>query len=51
MGWDLNRQAKAFLICLSTPWLLALLAALLIGVLVPLAWLGFLIWPLKGPAE
>jgi hypothetical protein len=40
MSWDLNRQAKAFLVCLGIPWLLVLLAALLICVIVVLAGLG-----------
>lgn len=40
MSWDLNRQAKAFLICLGMPWLLVLLTGLLIVALCVLAWLG-----------
>jgi hypothetical protein len=40
MSWDLNRQAKAFLICLGIPWLLVLLIMLLISVLTVLAWTG-----------
>jgi hypothetical protein len=40
MRWDLNRQAKAFLICLGIPWALVLLAAILLVALSMLAWLG-----------
>jgi hypothetical protein len=42
MSRDLNRQAKTFLICLGTPWLLAIVAALLISVIVWLRWIGVL---------
>jgi len=40
MRWDLNRQAKAFLICLGIPWTIVALAVLLLCVLVVLEWLG-----------
>jgi hypothetical protein len=42
MSWDLNRQAKVFLICLGIPWTLVALAVLLLCVLVGLQWLGVL---------
>ncbi len=51
MSWDLNRQAKVFLISLSVPWLIVLVAVTVISVLAVLACLGFTIWPLRGPAE
>ncbi len=40
MRWDLNQQAKAFLIFLGIPWALVLLAAILIVALNILAWFG-----------
>ena len=42
MSWDLNRQAKTFLIGLGTPWLLVALAVVLISVILGLRWLGVL---------
>jgi hypothetical protein len=42
MSWDLNRQAKVFLLSLGVPWLLFVLAAVLVCVSVGLQWLGVL---------
>jgi hypothetical protein len=50
MSWDLNRQAKALLACLGAPWLLVLLAVLLLSVLLMLAWLGVIIPPFTNVA-
>jgi hypothetical protein len=40
MSWDLNQQAKAFLICLGVPWLFVVVTVLLMCVLVVLEWFG-----------